>query len=817
MTFNFSRLGVNFPGVGSAIFDDLKISAELTARCNGFREYGIEHLFHAAFCKFPVIAETIREQGGDPEALLARLETSFASHLSYSSPVGEKLSPAGVVLELFSELQRNDLQIEDAVAVGRALLKSVISRLDRSRILTDAFLDARLGLLMPDLEGDLLDEDVIIDQISSIEELDGLPVGSLADRPYDKLGPAGRALFGNLDPARRPAKRGSEKTQGTPERARPSVSQDKGAKPQSPRAPGQPVDVAVAQALRDLSALALAGRIDPVFGRDREISHVLSVLRRRRKSSVILFGEPGVGKTAIAEGVALHLLNSPVDDDLATRPFYELSIADLVAGTMYRGDFEARMKHLVERMRSERAIIFIDEIHLLVGAGATYGKGMDGANILKPALARGELTVIGATTSSEIRIVRHDGALMRRFDTLFVREPTEGETSRILEAAGQRYLDYHGVTSTPSIYREIARVAALYSPSQHFPDKGFDLLDMACVQCVEDAAPGDGPLPALTPSHVEKAARRLGYRMPRTPDQALLVRSQTFREHLMRALPGRAGIVKQLERAHLVASCQFETQGARHAFVVAGARAKERTALVDAFARALDLDVCTLDMANFPDFSFMPHLIGGRASHAGEHAGRLVDAVDGHDEFVLVIENPDRTDALTQEFIVSALRRGSFQNGEGRVLSLGRAWVFLSVDTSRAGMHAKVGFAPQGSEDDLMAAEVARLLPPQAQEVVGSVLCLSRIEDDERTAAADTELGMIARSFLQLGIEIETDCSLAAQIATAEQLAHLDAPELVRMVRQDLRAEVIDLLLQVPDTSKLTIGFADGWFTVRPS
>ena len=260
------------------------------------------------------------------------------------------------------------------------------------------------------------------------------------------------------------------------------------------------VEKAVTRAFRSLTDDVAEGKIDPVIGRERELERIIRALMRRRKRSVILHGPAGVGKTAIAEGVAAVLRASGAPEALASKTVYELSLSDLVSGTRYRGDFEERMSKAIERLRKEEAIVFIDEIHTVMGLGAGQARGMDAPNMLKPALARGEIVVIGATTTEELAELRSDRAIMRRFELIEVCEPDLEEMKQILDRAGWSYLDHHGLRPGEELFDAILETCEARMPEQRFPDKAFDLLDRACVEAVQ------GGCAEVGPEHVRAAA-----------------------------------------------------------------------------------------------------------------------------------------------------------------------------------------------------------------------------------------------------------------------------------------------------------------------
>ena len=262
---------------------------------------------------------------------------------------------------------------------------------------------------------------------------------------------------------------------------------------------------AVRAAQRDLTELARKGELDAVIGREKEIDHVIEVLMRRRKPNVILVAEPGVGKSALLEGLAARLVSDDCPDaELAKRAVREVSLTSMVAGSRFRGDFESRMQMLISDSEKDRAILFIDEIHMLMGSGAVARGGMDGANILKPALARDGLSLIGATTPDEALLLREDRALMRRFEIIYIDEPGRKQMEKILEGAAEPFLAKHKVRITPRVRSRLLDFGERYLSHRRNPDRSFDLLDLAAVSARLSGAE------RITEANLRHAVVRLG-------------------------------------------------------------------------------------------------------------------------------------------------------------------------------------------------------------------------------------------------------------------------------------------------------------------
>ena len=301
---------------------------------------------------------------------------------------------------------------------------------------------------------------------------------------------------------------------------------------------------AVRAAQRDLTELARSGQLDAVIGREKEIDHVIEVLMRRRKPNVILVAEPGVGKSALLEGLAARLVSDDCPDaELAKRAVREVSLTSMVAGSRYRGDFESRMQLLINDSEKDRAILFIDEIHMLMGSGAVTRGGMDGANILKPALARDGLSLIGATTPDEALILREDCALMRRFEIIYIDEPGRKQMEKILEGAATPFLAKHNIRITPRIRRRLLDFGERYLSHRRNPDRSFDLLDLAAVSARLNGAS------RITEANLRHAVVRLGGDLHIAGNSIAADEKQNLLDHLLSKVKGQDAAITQMAEA----------------------------------------------------------------------------------------------------------------------------------------------------------------------------------------------------------------------------------------------------------------------------
>ncbi|MCW3782963.1 AAA family ATPase [Defluviimonas salinarum] len=784
---------------------------QLAARFR-FRVMGVEHLIHELLAE-PGFRSMIRSGGGDPDACRGALARAFREHAEFSSAHPAPPDLCEGVMKVIGRMREfrsshPDCGASDALA---DLFVSAIEAVDGSMLAETAIAECGAASLLMGVEDTSFIEDITFgeDEFYGIETPGRTAAAEDPDEAFlpppdsfsdpDIFGPPeGSGKLSDMiarHTAARAEQQGGDAGRQTVGREQKTAKQSKS---------DAEIEEAVAATLRDLGGMAARGEIDPVLGRDAEIDTVISVLRRRRKSSIILYGDAGVGKTAIAEGVALRLRDALIERQLADRPFYELSMPDLVAGTKFRGDFEARMKHLLERMRAERAILFIDEIHMLVGSGSTYGRGMDGANMFKPALARGDITVIGATTSAEMRQIRQDAALMRRFDTLRIREPDRAETAAILNGAGWTYLDHHGLSAAPEVIGEICRVTDLYQPDRRFPDKAFDLLDTACVVAVEERAGHRVGGMTLTVPHVHAAADRLGLRRPKMPDPQEMARLAGLEAALRSMIGDHHEALGRLAAETRAAALNLASSGTRASILLAGPHGAGKARIVSAFAEAMRLPLVRIDMTQLGDRGALSHLVGLQGGPGSERGGSLVEAADAHRDMVLFLEDLDRSDPSVQELLSQAIATGTFRGADGRLLSLRGAWVFVTFSTGQELAQSRIGFGRDGDLEARMREMLEKAFRKDLLAAIGCVIGLGKPGRDGAVKVVLREIEALAASFREMGV------SLVFDQAAIEHAARLGQPEAIRReiagVARDLAAGA---LFSGPCRDGIRIGLAD--------
>ena len=438
---------------------------------------------------------------------------------------------------------------------------------------------------------------------------------------------------------------------------------------------------------RDLTQLAREGKLDPVIGRDREIERVTSILARRSKNNPCLVGEPGVGKTAVVEGLAQRIAAGNVPAALHGKRLLALSLGPLVAGTKYRGEFEGRVKRILEEVkRSARDIVlFIDELHTLVGAGAAEGAPLDLSSMIKPELARGDLQCIGATTFDEYRKhIESDPALERRFQPVMVEEPSIEQTTDILRGLRERYAQHHRVTITDDAIETAAQLSARYIADRFLPDKAIDLIDEAAAS-VALANKGAVELPPVTTADVAAVVTR----WTGIP-QAALTESQTNRLLELETLlskrvigqePAIAAVSNAIRRARTGLHDPRKPLGS---FLFRGSSGVGKTELAKALAEALfgsESALVRVDLSEFTESHGVSRLLGAPPGYAGhDEAGQLTEPVRRRPYCVVLFDEMEKAHPEVAAILLQILDEGRVTDAKGRTIDFRHTIIILTTN-----------------------------------------------------------------------------------------------------------------------------------------
>ena len=457
---------------------------------------------------------------------------------------------------------------------------------------------------------------------------------------------------------------------------------------------------------RDLTRKAADRELDPVFCRESELDRMVEILCRRQKNNPCLVGEPGVGKTALAEGLAQRITSDRVPRALKGRRLLALDMASLVAGTKYRGDFEERFKNLLEELvRDGTSILFVDEFHTIVGAGAAEG-AIDAASILKPVLARGEIQVIGATTNEEFRThIQKDAALERRFGRVQVEEPTPEQAMQILDGLAPRYERYHGVKLPPEALRAAVELSVRYLPGKCLPDKAIDLVDEACAAVRIRAEQSDRSQPVLTPDDIARVvALASGVPAERVGEQER-ERLDKLEDRLNAEIVGQTRAVAAVAGAIRRSRTGLGEPGRPiGAMLFLGPTGVGKTALARALAVSWfgsEKALLKFDMSEYQEQHTAARLLGAPPGYLGhDEGGQLTEAVRRRPYSVVLFDEIEKAHPDIQNVLLQILEDGQLTDSMGRKADFRNTIVLLTSNLGArflAGQSAPLGFAA-GSE-----------------------------------------------------------------------------------------------------------------------
>ena len=440
---------------------------------------------------------------------------------------------------------------------------------------------------------------------------------------------------------------------------------------------------------------AAEGGIDPLVGRAPELERLIQILFRRRKNNPILVGEPGVGKTAIAEGLALRIQRNEVPETLRGNEVYALDLGAVLAGTKYRGQFEQRFKAVIEALiRKGNAILFIDEIHTIVGAGATSGGSMDASNILKPALASGKLRCIGSTTFAEYKAAfERDRALARRFQKIEIGEPTVEETIEILEGLKSYYEEHHGVTYEPEAVVLAAELAAKYLHDRHLPDKAIDVLDEAGARM--QMLPADQRHTSIGKADIEMVIARMAKIPPQTVGGTEKDRLRDLETELGEVIFGQNEAIRQISAAiKLSRSGLREPEKPVGSFLFSGPTGVGKTELARQLAIILGIEFVRFDMSEYAEAHTVSRLIGAPPGYVGfDQGGLLTDAINRTPHAVLVLDEIEKAHPNLFNILLQVMDHATLTDNNGKKADFRNVILIMTTNAGASELSgAGIGF-----------------------------------------------------------------------------------------------------------------------------
>ena len=547
----------------------------------------------------------------------------------------------------------------------------------------------------------------------------------------------------------------------------------------------------------NLIAKAAAGRIDPLIGRDRELDRTIQVLCRRNKNNPLYVGDPGVGKTAIAEGLALRIYDGDVPEVLATAVIYALDMGQLLAGTRYRGDFEERLKAVMKAVADdENAILFIDEIHTVIGAGATSGGAMDASNLLKPALQEGTLRCIGSTTYKEYRgHFEKDRALVRRFQKIDVAEPTVADTIKILNGLKSRYEAHHKVRFTGAALKTAVDLSARYINDRKLPDKAIDVIDEAAA--AQNLLPPSRRRQTIGQKEVEATIATMA-RIPAKhvsrDDKAVLA---SLEDDLKRMVFGQDQAITALASA-----IKLSRAGLRDAekpvgnYLFSGPTGVGKTEVAKQLAEALGIKLMRFDMSEYMERHTVSRLIGAPPGYVGfDQGGLLTDAVDQTPHAVLLLDEIEKAHPDLFNILLQVMDHGKLTDNNGKSVDFRNV---ILIMTSNAGAQelskSAIGFNRTHNEGaDVEAIE--KLFTPEFRNRLDAIIPFAPLGQDVIRLVVDKFVMQLDAQLADRNVEIELTEAALDWLGERGYDEKYGARPLARVVQEHIKKPLADELL----------------------
>ncbi|WP_310606677.1 ATP-dependent Clp protease ATP-binding subunit ClpA [Buttiauxella brennerae] len=547
----------------------------------------------------------------------------------------------------------------------------------------------------------------------------------------------------------------------------------------------------------NLNQLARVGGIDPLIGRDKELERAIQVLCRRRKNNPLLVGESGVGKTAIAEGLAWRIVQGDVPEVIADCTIYSLDIGSLLAGTKYRGDFEKRFKALLKQLEQDKnSILFIDEIHTIIGAGAASGGQVDAANLIKPLLSSGKIRVIGSTTYQEFsNIFEKDRALARRFQKIDITEPSVEETVQIINGLKPKYEAHHDVRYTAKAIRAAVELAVKYINDRHLPDKAIDVIDEAGAR--SRLMPVSKRKKTVNVADIETVVARIA----RIPEKSV---SASDRDTL-RSLDDRLKMLvfgqdKAIEA--LTEAIKMSRAGLGHdhkpvgSFLFAGPTGVGKTEVTVQLAKSLGIELLRFDMSEYMERHTVSRLIGAPPGYVGfDQGGLLTDAVIKHPHSVLLLDEIEKAHPDVFNLLLQVMDNGTLTDNNGRKADFRNV---ILVMTTNAGVREterkSIGLIRQDNSTDAME-EIKKIFTPEFRNRLDNIIWFNHLSTDVIHQVVDKFIVELQVQLDQKGVSLEVSQEARDWLAEKGYDRAMGARPMTRVIQDNLKKPLANELL----------------------
>ncbi|HZR01697.1 MAG TPA: ATP-dependent Clp protease ATP-binding subunit ClpA [Burkholderiales bacterium] len=559
----------------------------------------------------------------------------------------------------------------------------------------------------------------------------------------------------------------------------------------------------------NLNALALSGKIDPLIGRERELERVIQTLCRRRKNNPLLVGEAGVGKTAIAEGLARRIIEGEVPEILARCQVYALDMGALLAGTKYRGDFEQRLKAVLKQLLDNpNAILFIDEIHTLIGAGAASGGTLDASNLLKPALSTGSLKCVGATTYTEYRgIFEKDHALSRRFQKIDVVEPSVQETVEILRGLKSRFEAHHGVRYTTSALTSAAELAARYINDRHLPDKAIDVIDEAGA--AQRILPKSKQRRVITKHEIEEIIAKIARIPPHNVSSNDRSKLQNLDRDLKAVVFGQDKAIEALASAIKMARSGLgNPQKPIGNFLFSGPTGVGKTEVARQLAYVMGVELIRFDMSEYMERHAVSRLIGAPPGYVGfDQGGLLTEAITKHPYSVLLLDEIEKAHPDIFNILLQVMDHGTLTDNNGRKADFRNVVVIMTTNAGAESLtRTSIGFTSGRSQGDELQ-DIKRLFTPEFRNRLDAIISFAPLTHEVILRVVDKFLMQLEDQLHEKKVEVSFTPALKDYLAKHGFDPLMGARPMARLIQDTVRRGLADELLfgRLANGGKVTV------------
>jgi ATP-dependent Clp protease ATP-binding subunit ClpA len=552
---------------------------------------------------------------------------------------------------------------------------------------------------------------------------------------------------------------------------------------------------------QDLVEKAKAGLIDPLIGRQSELERTVQILARRRKNNPIFVGDPGVGKTAMAEGLAVRIVQGEVPQKFLNTKIYALDMGALLAGTKFRGDFESRLKGIINELKQmgSEAILFIDEIHTVVGAGSTSGGSMDASNILKPVLANGEIRCIGSTTYEEYKnLFEKDRALSRRFQKIEIAEPSLSESRAILEGLRPYYEDFHNVKYTRSAVDAAVNLSDRYLTDKYLPDKAIDVMDESGALLSMDK--GKSKKKRITPKDIENVvakAAKIPVQRVNTSDRDKL---QNLEQELLQVIYGQDEAVQNVCRSikRSRAGLREENKPVGN-FLMVGPTGVGKTELARQLANIMGVSFLRFDMSEYMEQHAVARLIGAPPGYVGfDQGGLLTDSIRKHPYSVLLLDEVEKAHPDLFNILLQVMDYATLTDNAGRKADFRHVILIMTSNIGAREISSQsIGFGRQQEQDraqkGIKAAE--KYFSPEFRNRLDATIAFNSLSPDLMEMIVDKHIAELNQQLKEKKVRVELEPSAKTWLAEKGYDPDYGARPLGRVIQSDLKDKLTDEIL----------------------